>query len=142
VTSLRRQPDLERRAAGEVHALQELAPDTAAVRLAHVDERTGRQRQRDRVAVEADVAEQAAQRAEVPAQRGLGIVGLGEEQRRQLVAARRPVGQQEVREHPPGLVAAWRGDRGAAALDARPAEEVDREVAHGSTILAGAANGR
>ena len=140
--SLRREPDLERRAAGEVHALQELAPDAAAVRLAHVDERARRQAQRDRVAVDADVAEQPSQRAEVPAQRRLGIVRLGEQQRRQLVAARRPVRQQEVREHAPRLVAAGSGDRGAAALDARPAEEVDREVAHGSTILAGPASGR
>ena len=143
VPPLRRQPDLERRAAGEVHALEELAPDAGRrVRLADVDERTGRQAQRDRIAVEADVAEQASQRAEVPAQRRLGIVGLGEQQRRQLVATRRPVRQQEVREHAPRLVAAGSGHRGAAPLDARPAEEVDREVAHGSTILAGPANGR
>lgn len=139
---LGRQPDLEGRAAGEAHAFEQFASQArnrqrlrrvALGQGLDIDIAFGVGRQRRHVAAQARVAEQAPQLAQVPAQRGQRVLGVFEEQVREVLARRAGVASEQVGEQRPDLEAARRGHRLAVAFHTRRAEEVDRE-AHGPMV--------
>ena len=93
------------------------------------------QRDRDRVAVEdGRGAERPPDLRQAPPQRPEGVVRLGEEQRGELAARRRPFAQQQERQQRPALAAAVAVAGRAVDLDAGPAEQLD-DSADGGTAL-------
>ena len=115
MAALRQQPDLEGRTRREAHAFEQLqfdaghphrlTPRSADQRL-DIDERAGRERQPERVALHRRVAQKAAQGAEVPAQRRERIVRFAEQERDDLGSARGSIGAQQIGEQSPDLVSA------------------------------------
>ena len=144
VAALVRQPHVERRARREVHALEEVAPEArraggvgpvAGEDGVDVDERAGRKRKRDRRSAEhARQPEQAAQFAEVPAQRAERVVGVGEQERGEALAGHRPALREQMGEERPGLAPPWRRRIRAIAGDGRRAEQMDAEIPHDATV--------
>ena len=103
-----------------------LTPRSADQRL-DIDERAVRERQPERVALHRRVAQQAAQGAEVPAQRRERIVRFAEQERDELGSARGSIGAQQIGEQTPDLVSARVGRGLPVARDPRLSEEVDLE---------------
>ena len=144
MAALVRQPHVERRARREVHALQEVAPEprraggvgpVAGQDRVDVDERAGRQGERDRrPAQRVRQPEQAPQLAEVPAQGAERVVGVGEQQRGEALARHRPALREEVREERPGLAPPRRRRLLAVAGDRRRTEQMDAEIPHDATV--------
>ncbi len=64
---------------------------------------------------------------QAPPQRAERVVRLGEEQRGELAARRRPLAEQQEGQHGPALAAAVAVPGRAVDLDLRPAEQLDRE---------------
>ena len=82
------------------------------VELEHVDPHVVAGHPGQRVTAQGlGVGEHSAELGERPAHRAQRVVGLGEEQLGQVAAGRRPIGQQEIGQHGPGLAAARRAHR-------------------------------
>jgi hypothetical protein len=146
VPALRLQPDLERRAAGEGEAGEQLGGGVEPVRLGRaggsqledVDPHVAGAGEGERVARDGGgVAEEAPQHRQRPAQRGERVVGAGEEQAGDVGAAGRRPAQQQVGEQAPDLVPRRCGPGVAAGDDARGAEEVDHEIHASSPVPRG-----
>ena len=128
------QPRLEHRAGAGVDALEQLAAGQRRIGLAreqreHVHLGVRRQAQLQRVPAQR-VAERAPQLRERPPERAQRVVGVGEDQVRELRAADPPLGQQQVGQDGPGLVAPGRRGERAVALDLRPSQQSDGERRH------------
>jgi hypothetical protein len=118
VPTLGGEPDFERRAARKIHAFEQFAVESGHAHcLGPSPQRHHRnihishwlQRKFQRIAAQTRMAQQAPELAQVPAQRGQGIVSVLEQQ-------------------PPDLVAARRGQGLAVLLHPRRAEKVNRQA--------------
>jgi hypothetical protein len=136
-SSLRQQPRLVRLGVLDREAVEQLVAQAreldggrpvAADELVGVHGGAGGQRDRDRVTVEHGLrAERSPDLREAPPQGSEGVVGLGEEERRELAACGRTFAQQQERQQRPALAAAVAVAGSAVDLDAGPAEELHRQ---------------
>ena len=111
MAALGHEPDLEGRARGEAHAFEQLqfdarapAPPHSTIRGLSVSTSTnvpGGRDSRSGSPSTARVAQQAAQGAEVPAQRRERIVRFAEQERDELGSARGSIGAQQIGEQTP-----------------------------------------
>jgi len=147
--TFREQPGLEAGGTGDLHTREQLRPDVgklhglgpaAAGDDSHVDHHVPGQLEHDRVTLEHGMPGQGTpQLREAPAQRAERVVGLVEEQGRELGAGGRPVAEEQVGQHGPALAAADRVVGVRPAADPGPAQQVEGEAHLRPNVSCGAA---
>ena len=125
---LEQQPGLKCWTRREIHALKKISPDAwhrrrlapgAHAKRVDIDVRRGRQHQAA-LSTGQDIgySEESPQLRKAPAQRTERIVGIAEQQLREVFAANRVSTGQQVRQYGPGLAPSWWRSPDAVDLDA------------------------
>ena len=139
--ALHQQPGLEVRAGAGIDTLEQLASRERGIGVArsereHVHASVRRQHQRQGIPAQRHVGPQrSAQLRQRPAQRPERVGGISEDQPRQPRPRHRSLGQQQIGEHRPGLVATRRSGGSVGVRYLRRPEQADHKRRHDLTIV-------